>query len=161
MTAQEYNECVKLYADRVFRFIVKNTRNREDANDVVQNAYAKLWVKHEEVDFSKARSYLFTTAYNNMIDNIRKIKRIDFVESIPENSIKSSSEQFELKEVLQLALKELSEIQRSVIMLRDYEGYSYKEISELTQLTESQVKVYIFRGRKKLQEFIVSLGKAI
>ena len=48
----------------------------------------------------------------------------------------------------------MPEDQRSVILLRDYEGYSYKEISELTGLSESQVKVYIYRGRLFLKEKI-------
>jgi len=54
-------------------------------------------------------------------------------------------------------LNTLPEIQRSVILLRDYEGYNYEEIAEVTELTLSQVKVYIFRGRQKLKEYIGSI----
>jgi len=50
----------------------------------------------------------------------------------------------------------LPEIQRSVVMLRDYEGYSYEEIGKITNLSESQVKVYIYRARVFLKKFIVS-----
>ena len=66
-----------------------------------------------------------------------------------------------LSEVLQEALSRLPENQRSVIMLRDYEGYDYNEIAEITQLTLSQVKVYIFRGRKVLKEYLVSVEVVI
>ncbi|MEA3444640.1 MAG: sigma factor-like helix-turn-helix DNA-binding protein, partial [Bacteroidota bacterium] len=46
--------------------------------------------------------------------------------------------------------------QRSVVVLRDYEGYSYKEIAEITELSESQVKVYIYRARLFLKNYIGS-----
>ena len=49
------------------------------------------------------------------------------------------------------------QIQKSVVLLRDYEGYSYAEIAEITDLSESQVKVYIFRARKTLQAYIRDL----
>ena len=54
-------------------------------------------------------------------------------------------------------LDQLSEIQRTVILLRDYEGYDYEEIGKITDLKESQVKVYIFRARKKLKQILVSV----
>ena len=76
MTDKEYNDCVRLHADGVFRFIVKNLRHEEDARDVVQTAFEKLWRNRLEVESEKSKSYLFTIAYNCMIDHIRKVKRI-------------------------------------------------------------------------------------
>ncbi|MFN3343931.1 MAG: RNA polymerase sigma factor, partial [Flavobacteriales bacterium] len=67
----------------------------------------------------------------------------------------------DLKEILNEALQKLPEIQRSVVMLRDYEGYNYEEIGEITNLNESQVKVYIFRARKFLKEYIGSMEAVI
>jgi RNA polymerase sigma-70 factor (ECF subfamily) len=66
-----------------------------------------------------------------------------------------------LSEIITLAIERLPEIQRTVIMLRDYEGYSYKEIGEITNLNESQVKVYIYRARVALKDYIGSLEKVI
>ena len=60
----------------MFRFIVKNLRHEEDARDVVQTAFEKLWINRADVDPAKSKSYLFTVAYNQMIDHLRKIKRI-------------------------------------------------------------------------------------
>src|SRR6476661_5792281 len=80
MTEKEYNDCVSLYADNVFRFIVKNLRHEEDARDVVQTAFEKLWRNREEVEHAKSKSYLFTVAYNQMIDHLRKSKRIHLKE---------------------------------------------------------------------------------
>ncbi len=159
MTTQEYNKSVQLYADRLFRFAVKSLRQEADAKDVVQRSFEKLWVRHKDVDFEKVKSYLFTTAYHTMIDYSRKNKRTDIVEQIPEIGIRNSHHAFELRDSLQNALSTLPEIQKKLIMLRDYEGYSYKEIAGITELNESQVKVYIFRARKKLQEVLKRMEK--
>ena len=54
-----------------------------------------------------------------------------------------------------VALEKLPAVQRSVILLRDYEGYNYREIGEITGLSEPQVKTYIFRGRVALRNYLV------
>jgi len=68
---------------------------------------------------------------------------------------------FDIHEILNNGLNELSEIQRNVVLLRDYEGYSYQEIGEMTDLSEQQVKVYIFRARKFLKEYIGKIEAVI
>ena len=67
----------------------------------------------------------------------------------------------ELKEILENALAKLPEQQRQLILLRDYEGYSYNEIGEITGLNETQVKVYIFRARTVLKDYIVKMENAL
>src|ERR1700712_3207602 len=86
MSEKEYNECVNLYADNVYRFIVKNLRHEEDARDVVQTAFEKLWRNREDVDGAKSKSYLFTVAYNQMIDHLRKVKRISLKEEFRDDT---------------------------------------------------------------------------
>src|SRR3954463_11975920 len=86
MTEKDYNECVTQYADNVYRFIVKNLRHEEDARDVVQTAFEKLWRHRSEVDAAKSKSYLFTVAYNAMIDHLRKVKRIHLKEEFKEET---------------------------------------------------------------------------
>jgi RNA polymerase sigma-70 factor (ECF subfamily) len=66
-----------------------------------------------------------------------------------------------LSEMLEEAINKLPYDQRSVILLRDYEGYSYNEIAEITGLNESQVKVYIYRGRMFLKKYIGSIEAVI
>jgi len=162
MTTSEYNETVDEWADGVFRFIFKHLKNEEDARDVVQNAFEVLWKNHEEIKVEKAKSYLFSTAYHNMIDFIRKHKRMDYMEQIDEGAKGAAVEvQFDLKEALNKALETLPEVQKSAILLRDYEGYSYEEIGKILELSESQVKVYIFRARKALQKELVSIHHLI
>lgn len=156
MNAKEYNSCVDLYADRVFRFIVQSTRDDAKAKDIVQDAYLKLWEHHEDVSYEKARSWLFTAAYRQMVDGVRREKK---VERMGEHNLEPHHDHqwTDLQDILHSALEILPEIQRDVILLRDYEGYSYEEIGGMTGLTEPQVKVYIFRGRKKLKAHLVSI----
>ncbi len=155
MTEKEYNECVRNYADNVFRFIVKNLRHEEDARDVVQTAFEKLWRNRNEVENGKSKSYLFTIAYHQMIDHIRKAKRIQLKESFHDGAKVQDMQSHNLKKVLEEALARLNETQRSLVLLKDYEGYSYEEIGQITGLNESQVKVYLHRARLQLKNYLV------
>jgi RNA polymerase sigma-70 factor (ECF subfamily) len=134
---------------------MKNLRHEEDARDVVQSAFEKMWRNRENVDTEKSKSYLFTIAYNQMIDHIRKVKRIKLKEDFAEETRITEQPQSQLKKILEEALGRLNETQRSLVMLKDYEGYSYEEIGQITGLSESQVKVYLHRARIQLKNFLV------
>ena len=157
MTAQEYNQCVDDYADGVYRFILKNIKDEDKARDIVQDSFEKMWVKASDIAAAKAKSYLFTTAYHTMIDAIRKDKKQAELDEAAFNQHSVNNSYSDLKEVLNEAVAKLPEIQRHVVMLRDFEGYSYHEIGEITGLSESQVKVYIFRARSFLKNYIGKL----
>lgn len=162
MTVQEYNQCVDNFSDNLFRFIVKNIRDEEKAKDIVQDTFLKLWKKVREVSFEKSKSYLFTTGYRTMIDLIRREKKKgDYDEVKAEQQLANSKNYSDLNEILHEALNRLPEDQKAVIMLRDYEGYSYSEIEEITGLSQSQVKVYIYRGRVTLKNYLVSIDYVI
>ncbi len=156
MTEKDYNESVLLYADNVYRFIVKNLRHTEDAEDIVQSAFEKLWIHKDSVEPLKAKSYLFTVAYHLLIDHTRKAKRITLQESFENDSQTAYQENKALKKVLHDALATLNEMQRSLVLLKDYEGYSYEEIGEITKLTTDQVCVYLHRARLKLRNYLIS-----
>ncbi|MFM9911013.1 MAG: RNA polymerase sigma factor [Chitinophagaceae bacterium] len=156
MTEREYNQCVNLYADNVYRFILKNLRHEEDSKDVVQTAFEKMWVNRAEVDNAKSKSYLFTVAYHQMIDHIRKVKRISLRDEFKDDMRITDRPVSNTKKILEEALSRLSETQRSLVLLKDYEGYSYEEIGKITGLNESQVKVYLHRARIQLKNFLVS-----
>ena len=156
MTINDYNQCVDDFSDGIYRFLLKNIRNSDLAKDLVQDSFMKLWLKRKTVNYKKSKSYLFSTAYHTMIDYIRKNERITSMEG-NEHFAPSTYENYsDLKEVLDFALQQLPDIQKSVILLRDYEGYSYKEIGDITNLSEAQVKVYIYRARLFLKKYIVS-----
>jgi len=152
MDVFEYNRCVDRFSDRIYGYILKQIRDSDTAKDIVQEAYAKLWVKVDTVAFVSAKSYLYKTAYHTMIDWIRKRKFETSMEHIPHP--KTNHSYSDLSEHLEAGLNRLPEIQRAVVLLRDYEGYSYHEIGEILDLNESQVKVYIYRARLALKKYI-------
>lgn len=161
MTEKEYNQCVTTYADNVYRFILKNLRHEEDSRDVVQTAFEKMWRNREQIDPEKCKSYLFTVAYHQMIDHLRKIKRIHLQEEFSEDTRVSHRSVNNARKILDEALSRLPETQRSLVLLKDYEGYSYEEIGRITGLNESQVKVYLHRARVQLKNYLVKIENVI
>jgi len=161
MTVAEFNTCVDEFSDGVYRFILKNIKDDEAAKDIVQESFARFWDKRKEVTSEKAKTYLFTTAYHTMIDMIRKEKRITEFNARHQHLVTVENDYSDLSEILEKAVNALPEIQRTVVLLRDYEGYSYKEIGEITGLNEAQVKVYIYRARMLLKQYIVSVDNVV
>ena len=164
MTLHQYNKTVHLLADHIFRFILKNLLNKPLAEDLTQDVFSTLWIHHKEIAFDKAKAYLFKTAFNLIIDYKRKEKthqkfqnEQSFLANQEQYSQKITQDHFELQELLQQALDQLPAIQKAVITLRDLEGYSYKEIEEITGLNASQVKVYIYRGRLFLKHYLETI----
>lgn len=161
MTDKEYNSCVSDHADGVYRFILKNLQHVEDARDVVQSAFEKMWVNRSQVNMATAKSFLFTVAYNQMIDHIRKNKRIELREHFNDNARIESGEIPSFKWELEKALEQLTPLQKSLVLLKDYEGYSYEEIGKITTLNASQVKVYLHRARLQLKGIVGKLENII
>jgi RNA polymerase sigma-70 factor (ECF subfamily) len=161
MTVKEYNRSVEEYADSVYRFIRGNLKDEERANDIVQDSYEKLWRHMAELEYQVVKSWLFATAYNNMIDIIRKEKRMTNLEDAHEKEFINYSQYSDLNEVLHEALERLPEQQKISVLLRDYEGYSYKEIGDITGQSESQVKINIYRGRLALRSYIGKIETVI
>ncbi len=161
MTVSEYNNSVELYSDNLYRFVLKNIKDVDKAKDIVQDTFLKFWEKRDNVTSSKIKSYLFTVAYHTLIDVVRREKKQGCFIDVKEESYSVQTEYSDLQEVLHEAIEKLPEDQKAVILLRDYEGYAYDEIAEITGMTESQVKVYIFRGRKFLKKYLVSVEALI
>jgi RNA polymerase sigma factor (sigma-70 family) len=161
MTAEDYNDCVKFYADGLYRFMLKSTRQVEDARDLVQSSFEKLWEHRAEVNVLKSKSYLFTIAYHKMIDLNRKNSRLEFRDTLPDQQEVKPGSSPGLKKILEKALDRLNERQRSLVLLKDYEGYSYEEIAEITGLNGTQVKVTLHRARLILKEWLVRVENVL
>ncbi len=161
MTVKEYNQAVEEYSDGVYRFILKNLRDSDRASDVVQDSFEKLWMHVGEIDYKVARSWLFTTAYNQMIDMLRKEAKMVLTSEHNDRDLYYEGSYTDLSEVLGKALTRLPEQQRSAIMLRDYEGYSYREIADITGTSEAMVKINIYRGRMELKRYIGSIEAVV
>ncbi len=157
MTVSEYNQCVDQFSDRVYRFALKSLKDEDHARDIVQDCFEKLWIKKEGIVFEKARSYLFTSAYNAMVDFWRREKFRGEEEDLEEKHHYEPNHYTGLRPVINKALDKLPEVQRTVLLLRDYEGYDYAEIGKICDLSDSQVKVYIYRARMAMKNYLGSL----
>lgn len=104
------------------------------------------------VECAKAKSWMFTTAHNAMINFSNRKGRLQLTDEIGKYDKGIKPQTFESHQLVERAVGILPPIQKSVILLRDLEGYSYKEIGGILDLSDSQVKVYLFRGRKKIKK---------
>lgn len=161
MTVEDFNSCVDLYSDGIYRFALKMLGDTMLAEDNVQDSFERLWVKRGEIDRSKAKSYLFTTSYHASVDAIRRDRHKQELENAQPVLEIGYQPNFDVKEIINHAVDQLPTVQKSVLLLRDYEGYSYSEIAGITGLNESQVKVYIYRARVFLKEKLVSIENLI
>jgi RNA polymerase sigma-70 factor (ECF subfamily) len=160
VSPEEYNKCVDKHADGLYRFALKVMNEMEMAKDIVQESFEKLWINRKTIESTKAKSYLFTVAYHAMIDRKRKYKLYRQYGEAGFDEV--NNEQYsDLNEILHRAAERLPDIQRSVLLLRDYEGYSYEEIEQITGLNFSQVKVYIHRARAQMKLYIGSIDAVI
>lgn len=161
MNRKEYNSVVKDFSNRLFGFFVKNCQDISLSEDLVQDTYEKLWENKKKVDFDKAKSWLFTTGYRLMLNAIKKENRTDSRTDFSDVEMRAEDNRVENKDLINFALACLSEQQRSIVLLRDYEGYDYKEIGNILNLNESQVKVYLFRARTKLKEKLKGISHLV
>ncbi|HTF82915.1 MAG TPA: sigma-70 family RNA polymerase sigma factor [Cytophagales bacterium] len=156
MQAGEFNHIVDEYSNRLCRFADKMLRNREQAKDIVQDVLTKLWEHRGRVDPQKIKSWLFTVTYRRCLEVLEKSSRMVYDHDF--TSFHHEPNTNDLKGVLTHSLDLLTDVQKSILLLRDYEGYSYEEIGDILQLSESQVKVYLFRARQKMKEYLKDIN---
>lgn len=162
MTVAEYDKCVSQYSDNLYHFALKSLRSDDEAKDIVQESFLRLWENREAVLSGKEKSYLFTVAYRLIVDRVRMGKRYTGDESVLRTSPAPGRPDYNgISELIDRFLDELPPLQKSLIMLRDYEGYSYREMAEMTRLSETQVKVYIFRARTALRRIIGDINNIL
>lgn len=144
--------------DKLFRLALRITLDRAEAEDVVQDTLIKVWNRRDEwAQFDSIEAYCLTIARNLAIDRSQKMEA-QHIGLTPETQempdALTPDRQLEDSERLKLVLQlvnELPEKQRTILQLRDIEGKSYKEIADLLQVTEEQVKVNLFRARQRIK----------
>ncbi len=158
MQVEEFNEIVKELKDKMYRLSLRILKNPDDAKDAVQDAFIKIWRKREQLaEIDNKSAYCMTISRNVCIDKYRSKKMVvtniddqyDLVsDSADPERILSSKDAY--NNVIKI-INQLPENHRTVVHLRDIEGYTYKEISEITGNSIEKVKVYLHRARKKLK----------
>jgi len=159
LNRSEYNIAVKEFSGRLYGYSLKYLQNKENASDIVQDVFEKLWENRKKVEFEKAKSWLFTCAHNALLNLLKKNSRMSYVDKFTaQEDSDDAAKKFELNEVIERSLALLPPVQKSVILLRDLEGYNYVEIGEILELSEAQVKVYLFRARNKIKKQLKDLA---
>jgi len=159
MTQKEYNNGVRLWADDVYRFAVRCGGGDELSKDAVQEAYASLWERREQVEVEKGKSFLLTVVHNCLMSHHRHEQvHQQTLPLLEPDRVVQPDERFDLQEALHRALERLPQVQREAVQLKDVEGYSCKEIADMLSLTEKQVSVYLFRARVSLKKTLIALG---
>jgi RNA polymerase sigma factor (sigma-70 family) len=149
---EQYNLLVDQFSDRIYHFLIRILSDKEVASDLTQDTFMQLWNHRSNVDPEKVKSWLFTTARNKALNYIKKNREIRWEQSFEEISENRPSELvFEYRDFLEQGFKLLTPEQRSLVLLRDLEGYDYKEIAELSGIPQQHVKARLFRARKRLK----------
>lgn len=159
ISKQKFNDAVKNYSDSLFGYMLKLTKDKDEAQNWVQEAYTVLWEKRNDVDPEKAKSFLFTTAYRKMIDAYRKKKVRENYAPFVNVEVFNQPKELELKQLLSIAFERIDEKKKAIILLRDYEGYDYQSIADIMQISLSNVKVNLFRARKEMKQILSALLK--
>lgn len=151
--------------DQLFRLAFRITLNREDAEDIVQETLIRLWRAVQEQELENIQSFGMTVCRNLALDSNEKRERrnISLDEDVhdvvdTQNQPDRLVESKERYGMLTSIIDSLPEKQRTAIQLRDVEGRSYKEIAEIMDISESDVKVNIFRARQRVKEYYMKLG---
>lgn len=155
-----YQQAIDQHRHRVYSFAQYSLRVREDAEDVTQEVFIKLWQHWRKVDHAKLGAWLMRVAHNTVIDHVRKQRpqqaNLDHYAEVEEQAAEQSEESRRDEDVfkrkLQAAIRELNDPFRSIVIMRDIQGMSYEEVQGSLDLSASQVKVYLHRARRKLRE---------
>lgn len=156
---RKFKDMIIPLADKLFRLALSITGNKQDAEDVVQDAMLNVWQKRNEWDrISNLEGYCIRSARNIALDKISlkdnqlvSISEKDNFHSFDPEKAQNDGEQLE---IIRKITGHLPEKQRTVFLLRDMEGLSYKEIMEAMNIPEEQVKINLFRARQKIKKML-------
>jgi RNA polymerase sigma factor (sigma-70 family) len=160
MTAQEFKILVFPLRSKLYRFSKRILDDEEEAKDIVQEVFIKLWKKGDGLkEYKSIEALAMVTTRNQCLDKLKAKKipseSIDKLRS--EVEAKENEEMQDLSDIIQrihLIIKTLPELQRTVIQLRDIEGYDFEEISGILNMNENAVRVNLSRARKKIREIL-------
>ncbi|MCR4659529.1 MAG: RNA polymerase sigma factor [Bacteroidales bacterium] len=154
MNRKEYNHSVDELSDGLYNFALRYTASPTQSSDAVQDSFVALWEHRGEVKACNAKKWLMRVLYHRLVDQHRYQSRLSQMPA-PDTAV-AQHESFELSDSLQLALAALPEVQRSLVLLRDLEGYAYREMASMLNITEQQVMVYLYRARQTMKKVLTN-----
>lgn len=136
------------------RYLLNDT---SEAEDVTQEAFIKLWKQRETIDPERIRPWLLKVIRNACLDRLRRRRLTIEVHEADVQGPGANAQREEIARWLKAAIAYLEEPYRSLVVLRDLQQHSYEEVAGITELSLSQVKVYLHRARKKLREQLTEI----
>lgn len=160
MKKHEYNVVIDELSAQLYRYAFHFLRNQEDAKDIIQDVFEKMWLNRKTIDLETVKPWLYRCTHNAMVNFIAKKSRTSYMsnQELP-NATTPFDSSFESMQIVDRMVSILPPTQKSIILLRDIEGYTYKEIGLILDLSASQVKVYLFRARMKIKKQLIGLNK--
>ena len=163
MTVEKFKSELLPKKNKLFRLALFLLKNREEAEDTVQEIYLKLWDMRNTLNkYSNMEAVMMTMTKNRCLDKI-KTKREKFGSLNEEinkqpliNPMEQSIQKDMIKQVKEL-MERLPEQQKTILHLRDVEGYEYKEIKEITGFELNYIRVNLSRARKSIKESLLKL----
>jgi RNA polymerase sigma-70 factor, ECF subfamily len=160
--AAAFNDIVLKYQDRIFNLCLYMLRDAGDAQDAAQDSFIKAYrALHDFSPDSSLYTWLYRIAMNTCLDSRRKRKQMhidsnSMLENIPSQrpSPEKLYEAKEISEALRGALQKMPEKLRAAIVLREIEGLSYEEISDILDISSGTVKSRISRAREELRSLL-------
>ena len=152
-----FAEIYTRYRGRIYAYVLRMIGDRDRADDIFQETFTRIYrhCHEKDHDIARASSYIFTTARNRCLNAIRDRKTTTDVEDYHQIVYQPSYENAELSELVKTSLELLPDHYREAFVLREYDGLSYHEISEITGESLASVKIHIFRAKKKLREILM------
>lgn len=162
MKKHEYNFVIDELSAQLYRYAFHFLRNQEDAKDIIQDVFEKMWLNRKTIDLETVKPWLYRCTHNAMVNFVAKKSRTSYMsnQELPKTTSPFDSS-FESMQVVDRMVSILPPTQKSIILLRDIEGYTYKEIGLILDLSASQVKVYLFRARMKIKKQLIGLNKPV
>jgi RNA polymerase sigma-70 factor (ECF subfamily) len=160
MDLREFQKAVYPLKNKLFRFAQRMLEHSEEAEDVVQEAFIRLWNRREKLDqYRSVEALAMITTKNLCLDKIKArrhpVENIEnhrqFIENMPEVTREDHSD---IIHGIHLAIKTLPEQQQMIIHLRDIEGYEFEEIAEIVDMNENAIRVALSRARKRIRELL-------
>ena len=158
MNTERFKQELLPYHRKLFAVAFRLLENSEEAADVVQEAYLKLWEKHTELErISNLEAYSTTLVRHLCLDRLRSQafhQARDWIEleHAPEPSDEEQNEIRERAIQVKHIISQLPDPQRQVVKLRDIQGCSFDEIAKLTGMQTNHIRVILSRARKRIRE---------
>jgi RNA polymerase sigma factor (sigma-70 family) len=162
MELREFKISVLPLRNKLYRFAKRFVENSEEAEDVVQEVFIKLWNRREKLDeYRSIEALAMITTRNLCLDKLKsrkfKMESLDrHMNDVPQEPGEPESVNSDLISKINLIIRDLPEQQRAIVHLRDIEGYDYAEIAKIVGMNENAIRVNLSRARKKIRDVLTT-----